>query len=144
MPSEIGRDFCEKIVKSYSRNGLARPVYVIHEHHAKRLHWDLRLEIDDTLKSWALPKSPPEAEGERRLAVQVDDHPIEYALFEGEIPAGNYGAGRVRIWDSGTFEIIDRKEKKIIVNLNGERLKGRYCLLHFKPSEKSWLFFKLK
>ena len=144
MSSEISQSFCEQIVKKYDKNELARPVYVIQEHHAKRLHWDLRFEIGNTLKSWALPKSPPEKEGEKRLAVQVDDHPIQYALFEGEIPAGNYGAGQVTIWDKGTFEILEREAKKLVVDIKGDKLKGRYCLLHFKPQEKNWLFFKLK
>jgi len=117
---------------------------VIQEHHAKRLHWDLRFEIDDTLKSWALPKIPPQKEGEKRLAVAVDDHPIEYALFEGEIPVGNYGAGQVTIWDTGTFEILEKDAKKLVIDIKGDKLQGKYCLLHFKPQEKNWLFFKLK
>lgn len=144
MSNEISQSFCEQIIKSYDKKDLARPVYVIQEHHAKKLHWDLRFEVDDTLKSWALPKIPPQKEGERRLAVAVDDHPIEYALFEGVIPAGNYGAGQVKIWDRGTFEIIEKEGKKLLINIKGEKLKGRYCLLHFKPQEKNWLFFKLK
>ncbi len=141
---EISASFCEQIIKKYDKNNLARPVYVIQEHHAKRLHWDLRFEIDEVLKSWALPKIPPQKEGEKRLAVAVDDHPMEYALFEGEIPAGNYGAGQVTIWDRGTFEILEREGKKLVVDIKGDKLKGRYCLLHFKPQEKNWLFFKLK
>lgn len=102
---EIDPGFCDSIVKQYDKNKLLRPVYVIQEHHATRLHWDLRFEIDNTLKSWALPKIPPIKIGEKRLAVSVPDHPIEYALFEGKIPEGNYGAGKVTLWDSGTFEI---------------------------------------
>lgn len=141
---EMSAGFCEQIIKKYDKKELARPVYVIQEHHASRLHWDLRFEIDNTLKSWALPKAPPEKEGEKRLAVQVEDHPIEYALFEGEIPSGNYGAGQVTIWDRGTFEIIEREAKKLVVDIKGDKLKGRYCLLHFKPQQKNWLFFKLK
>src|SRR2546426_3127236 len=109
---EISASFCEQIIKKYNKKELARPVYVIQEHHAKRLHWDLRFEIDNTLKSWALPKIPPQKDGEKRLAIAVDDHPIEYALFEGEIPAENYGAGHVTIWDKGTFEILERGAKK--------------------------------
>src|SRR5574337_1483635 len=144
MSSEPSQDFCEKIVKSYDKDKLARPVYVIQEHHAKRLHWDLRFEIDGTLKSWALPKIPPQIEGEKRLAVQVDDHPVGYALFEGIIPSGNYGAGQVTIWDRGTFEVLERNPKKIVVDIKGDKLRGRYCLLHFKPNEKNWLFFKMK
>jgi len=144
MSNEISQSFCEQIIKQFDEKDLKRPVYVIQEHHAKRLHWDLRLEVDGTLKSWALPKIPPQKEGEKRLAVAVDDHPIEYALFEGEIPEGNYGAGHVTIWDKGTFEILEREAKKLVVNIKGEKLKGRYCLLHFKSPEKNWLFFKVK
>lgn len=142
--NDINEDFCEKVVRKYEGKDLKRPVYVIQEHHAKRLHWDLRFEINDTLQSWALPKIPPQKEGERRLAVAVDDHSIEYALFEGEIPQGNYGAGQVKIWDKGTFEILEKDDKKIVVDIKGDKLQGKYCLLHFKPQEKNWLFFKIK
>ena len=141
---EINEDFCNHVVKQHRKGGLVRPVYVIQEHHASRLHWDFRLEIDGTLKSWALPKGAPEQSGERRLAVQVPDHPIECAAFEGTIPEGNYGAGKVMIWDIGTFELESRKPDKIVVNVKGKKLKGRYCLLHFRPKEKNWLFFKIK
>lgn len=144
MSEEISTSFCEEVVKKYDKKRLARPVYVIQEHHAKRLHWDLRFEFDNVLKSWAVPKTPPQKEGEKRLAVEVDDHPIEYALFEGEIPEGNYGAGLVKIWDRGTFEVIEKEPKKLVLIINGKKLYGKYCLLHFKPNEKSWLFFKLK
>lgn len=144
MSQEISASFCEGIVKKYDKKSLARPVYVIQEHHAKRLHWDLRFELDDVLKSWALPKPPPEKPGEKRLAISVDDHPLEYALFEGEIPSGNYGAGQVKIWDSGTFDLKESSKKKMILEIKGKKLKGNYCLLHFRPAEKNWLFFKLK
>ncbi|MFM7796796.1 MAG: DNA polymerase ligase N-terminal domain-containing protein, partial [Candidatus Nitrosotenuis sp.] len=89
-------------------------------------------------------KTPPQKIGEKRLAVSVPDHPIEYALFEGEIPQENYGAGKVSIWDKGTFEILEKGKKKLVLNINGNKLNGKYCLLHFKPEEKNWLFFKLK
>ena len=144
MSEEISASFCQNVVKKYNKNDLTRPVYVIQEHHATRLHWDLRFEENNVLKSWALPKQPPEKVGEKRLAVSVPDHPIEYALFEGEIPKGNYGAGKVKIWDRGTFETIESGKKKMIVNIKGKKLKGKYCLLHFKSKEKSWLFFKMK
>ncbi len=144
MSEEVSPSFCEQIIEKYNKKDLTRPVYVIQEHHATRLHWDLRFEIDETLKSWALPKNPPQKEGEKRLAVSVPDHPIEYALFEGVIPEGNYGAGEVKIWDKGTFELESKNPKKLIVNIKGKKLKGRYCLLHFKPKEKNWLFFKIK
>ena len=144
MLNEISESFSQEIVKQYDKSNLQRPIYVIQEHHATHLHWDLRFEEDNVLKSWALPKNPPETEGEKRLAVSVPDNPIEYALFEGEIPKGNYGAGKVIIWDKGTFEIEEKTPKKWIVNIRGKKLQGRYCLLHFKPKEKNWLFFKLK
>ena len=144
MEDEPSVSFCKEIVQKYDHGQLERPVYVIQEHHASRLHWDLRFEMDQTLKSWALPKEPPQKIGERRLAVLVDDHPIGYALFEGEIPKGNYGAGKVRVWDKGTFEIVENSKKKLVVNIHGFRLKGKYCLIHFEPEGKNWLFFKMK
>lgn len=118
-------------------------IYVIQKHAATHLHYDLRLEMDGVLKSWAIPKEPPTIPGVRRLAVQVEDHPIEYANFEGAIPEGEYGAGTVEIWDKGTYRMINRKEDKLIVEINGNKLKGVYILLRFKD-EKNWLFFKKK
>jgi DNA ligase D-like protein (predicted 3'-phosphoesterase) len=119
--------------------------YVIHEHFAKNHHFDLRLEKNGVLKSWAIPKEPPIKEGEKRLAVQVDDHELLYDNFEGLIPKGMYGAGKVKIWDKGTYEIENFDEKKkIVFVIKGKKLKGKYCLLHFKPKEKNWLFFKVK
>jgi DNA ligase D-like protein (predicted 3'-phosphoesterase) len=143
VQEEISKDFCEQVVEKYARHNLKRPIYVIQEHDATRLHWDLRFEINGTLKSSALPKGVPKG-NEKRLAVQVDDHPIEYAAFEGRIPEGGYGAGEVKIFDKGTFKLESyEEEKKIVVNILGNKLKGRYCLLHFKPNEKNWLFFKV-
>ncbi len=144
MEDEPSASFCKEIVKKYDNSQLERPVYVIQEHHASRLHWDLRFEMDGTLKSWALPKEPPQKIGEKRLAVSVDDHPIEYAIFEGEIPKGNYGAGKVKTWDMGTFDIIEKSKKKLVVDIHGSRLQGKYCLLHFKPEGNNWLFFRMK
>ncbi len=144
MEDEPSESFCQDVVKNHDSSTLERPVYVIQEHHASKLHWDLRFEMDNTLKSWALPKEPPQKIGEKRLAISVDDHPIGYAMFEGTIPDGNYGAGQVRIWDKGTFEIVENNIRKIIVNIHGSRIQGKYCLVHFEPEEKNWLFFKLK
>jgi DNA ligase D-like protein (predicted 3'-phosphoesterase) len=118
-------------------------IYVIQKHAATRLHFDLRLEMDGVLKSWAIPKEPSTLPDVKRLAVQVEDHPVEYASFEGTIPEGEYGAGRVEIWDRGTFKLIDRKENKLIVEINGAKLSGAYVLVRFKD-EKNWLFFKKK
>lgn len=122
------------------------PLYVIQKHAARRLHYDLRLEMGGVLKSWAIPKEPPTVPGIRRLAVQVEDHPIDYASFEGVIPEGQYGAGTVEIWDSGNFEPIEVEENKIVLSINGKRLKGKFCLVRtkFQGSDKNWLFFKIK
>ena len=122
------------------------PLYVIQKHAAKRLHYDLRLEMGGVLKSWAIPKEPPTVPGIKRLAVQVEDHPIDYATFEGVIPEDQYGAGTVEIWDSGNFEPIEIEENKIVLSINGKRLKGKFCLVRtkFQENDKNWLFFKIK
>jgi DNA ligase D-like protein (predicted 3'-phosphoesterase) len=99
--------------------------------------------MDGVLKSWAIPKEPPIDPGVKRLAVQVEDHPLSYAGFEGIIPEGEYGAGTVEIWDSGTYTIIEEKEDKLIVEINGEKLAGAYVLIRLKD-KKNWLFFKKK
>ena len=120
-------------------------IFVIHKHFARNLHFDLRLEMDGVLKSWAVPKEPPTIKGIKRLAIQVEDHPLNYADFEGEIPKGNYGAGKVEIWDAGTYELDDLKRDKIEFELHGKKLKGKYVLVktkYGKQKEKSWLFFK--
>ncbi len=118
-------------------------IYVIQKHAATHLHYDLRLEMDGVLKSWAVPKTPPTKSGVRRLAVEVEDHPVEYASFEGTIPEGQYGAGTVEIWDRGTFTLLERKEDKLTVDIHGQKIKGIYYLVRFKD-RKNWLFFKKK
>ncbi|MEM3699580.1 MAG: DNA polymerase ligase N-terminal domain-containing protein [Candidatus Bathyarchaeia archaeon] len=120
-----------------------KKIYVIQKHAATHLHYDLRLEMNGVLKSWAIPKEPPTTPGVRRLAVEVEDHPIEYANFEGIIPEGEYGAGAVEIWDRGTYRLLERKEGKLIVEIDGNRLSGVYVLMRFKD-KKNWLFFKKK
>ncbi|MDD2777335.1 MAG: DNA polymerase ligase N-terminal domain-containing protein [Methanocellales archaeon] len=117
-------------------------IYVIQKHDATHLHYDMRLEINGVLKSWAIPKTPPTEKGIKRLAVQTEDHPIEYANFEGIIPEGSYGAGSVEIWDKGTFEIEEREKDKLVIHIYGRKLEGRYCLVQLKGQEKNWLFFK--
>jgi DNA ligase D-like protein (predicted 3'-phosphoesterase) len=116
--------------------------FVVHEHHARRLHYDLRLERGGVLKSWAVPKGPPEGK-EKRLAVETEDHPLEYGSFEGTIPEGQYGAGIVKIWDRGVYEPIVWERDKIELVMIGERLRGRYVLVRLKKAkEGEWLFFK--
>jgi len=119
-------------------------IYVIQEHHARALHFDLRLEKDGVLKSWAVPKGIPEGD-EKHLAVEVEDHPFEYGSFEGTIPKGQYGAGTVKIWDKGYYEPKLWEKDKIEVTLNGQRLNGRYILVRLKKAEdKDWLLLKGK
>jgi bifunctional non-homologous end joining protein LigD len=120
-------------------------IFVIQEHHARRLHYDLRLEKGGVLKSWAVPKGVPESALQRRLAVETEDHPIEYADFEGSIPEGQYGAGTVKIWDKGHYEAKFWDADKIEFALNGQRLKGRYVLVRLKRAgDKDWLLLKGK
>jgi DNA ligase D-like protein (predicted ligase)/DNA ligase D-like protein (predicted 3'-phosphoesterase) len=121
-------------------------IFVIQEHNARRLHYDLRLENEGVLKSWAVPKGIPQDTKERRLAVETEDHPYEYASFEGEIPKGQYGAGTVKIWDKGHYKPKVWEKDKIEFTLDGERLKGRYILIRLKKAEdaKDWLLLKGK
>ncbi len=116
--------------------------FVVQRHDASRLHWDFRLEMDGMLKSWAVPKKPPTMPGLRRLAVAVDDHNLDYIDFEGIIPEGKYGAGTVEIWDKGNFELESRKPEKLVFELRGEKMKGRYTLVHFTEKAENWLLFK--
>jgi DNA ligase D-like protein (predicted 3'-phosphoesterase) len=116
------------------------PRFVVHKHSARALHYDLRLELDGTLKSWAVPKGPPETPGVKRLAVAVDDHALDYIDFEGTIPEGQYGAGEVEIWDTGAFDLTKRTETTISVIFHGKRLEGNYGLVRTK--DNNWLLFK--
>lgn len=119
--------------------------YVIQKHAASRLHWDLRLEEDGVLKSWAVPKEPPSEKGTKRLAIEVEDHTLAYADFEGVIPEGEYGAGTVEIWDAGTYIPVETTPAARIFEIRGRKLSGTYALIRIKgkkPGEKPWLFFK--
>lgn len=116
--------------------------FVIQKHQATHLHYDFRLEMDGVLKSWAIPKDPPTKSGVKRLAVQVEDHALDYINFEGTIPEGMYGAGTVEIWDKGTYILKTRKENKIEFILQGSKLEGTYLLIRFR--NKNWLFFRKK
>ena len=119
--------------------------FVIHKHFASHLHWELRLEMGGVLKSWAVTKEPSTKKGIKRLAIQVEDHSLNYADFEGEIPEGNYGAGKVEIWDNGTYELEEIKKDKIIFDLHGKKLKGKYVLVktNYGKNKNSWLFFSI-
>ena len=122
-----------------------KPIFVVQRHDARRLHYDFRLERDGVLLSWAVPKGVPLEPGARSLAVHVEDHPLEYAKFHGEIPAGQYGAGSVEIWDNGTYELVEEKRNgQLKVRLHGKRLEGMWTLVpaHLDGKEQNWLLIK--
>ncbi len=115
--------------------------YVVQEHHARSMHWDLRLEHEGTLASWAVPKGIPPDPERNHLAVRTEDHPLEYLDFHGEIPAGEYGAGTMKIWDRGTYELHKWRESEVMVTFHGERLEGRYVL--FRTGGKNWMIHRM-
>ena len=130
--------------------------FVVQRHHASHLHYDFRLELDGTLKSWAVPKGPSMDPADKRLAMMVEDHPLDYATFEGDIPEGNYGAGHVDVWDHGTYEPVNEDGEVITpgefaahlhacsikFRMMGKKLKGDFALVHMKKDEKTWLLIK--
>ena len=150
------RDFSKTSEPDTSFKGTSKNMFVIQEHQASNHHFDFRLQLDDVLKSWAVPKGPSTDPGEKRLAQPTEDHPVDYADFEGSIPEGEYGAGTVIIWDKGKYKNI-RAEKdndgasmkesyedgKIEVWLEGEKLKGGYALVKMKGKEQ-WMLIKMK
>jgi bifunctional non-homologous end joining protein LigD len=122
------------------RRRAKRLLFVVQQHHARRLHWDFRLELDGVLKSWAVTREPSPVPGERRLAVQVEDHPVAYASFHGDIPSGHYGAGHVDIWDRGVWTPVGDpraglRDGHLDLELEGERLRGRFVLVRMKKRE---------
>lgn len=132
------------------------PAFVVQRHHASHLHYDFRLELGGTLKSWAVPKGPSLNPADKRLAMMVEDHPLDYASFEGTIPEGNYGAGQVTIWDAGTYEPLDDdgqpvtekqlrsmlRKGSIKFRMKGKKLKGEFALVKMKADENAWLLIK--
>jgi bifunctional non-homologous end joining protein LigD len=121
------------------------PSFVVHEHHARTRHFDLRLEHEGVLASWAVPKGLPEKPGAKHLAIRTEDHAMEYLEFEGTIPEGEYGAGAVTVWDRGTYEPLKWEENRIEVILHGRRLQGKYVLVRFRRAgEGQWLVLKAK
>jgi bifunctional non-homologous end joining protein LigD len=134
----------EPLERGRKRKG-GDPIFVVQRHSARRLHYDLRLERDGVLLSWALPRGVPLRAGERALAVHVEDHPLEYADFEGEIPAGQYGAGYVELWDRGTYELVrERPDGTLTVLLHGRKLQGEWALVpaHLDGEERNWLIVR--
>ncbi|MFQ6230125.1 ATP-dependent DNA ligase [Nocardia sp. NPDC002869] len=116
--------------------------FVVHEHHARRLHWDVRLEREGVLVSWAVPKGPPDSPRQNRLAVHTEDHPLEYLDFHGTIPSGEYGAGEMSVWDTGTYRAEKWRDDEVIVELRGTRLNGRYALIRTEGDQ--WLMHLMK
>ena len=137
------------------RKPTKRPIFVVQEHRSRALHYDFRIEIDGVLKSWAVPKGPSLNPSVKRLAVPTEDHPYEYAKFEGVIPKGHYGAGPVMVWDKGTFKNIKEKDGKTVplkkcfkdgiieIFLRGKKLKGAFALIKTKMGN-NWLLIKMK
>ena len=115
--------------------------FVVQEHHARRLHWDLRLERNGVLVSWALPRGFPDAPDENRLAVHTEDHPLEYLTFEGDIPAGEYGGGKMTVWDAGTYDAEKFTEDKVVLRFDGKRVQGRYAL--FQTRDRDWMIHRM-
>ena len=145
---EASGGFCREIERTFKGKIPVggHPLYMVHDHYSRSHHHDLRLEFDGALKSWAIPKLIDQKNlSARKLAVQTEDHPLAYGYWEGEIPEGSYGAGKSLIWDSGTFEVVDfKKDKKLIFKIKGKKLNGTFVLIHFRPQERSWLFFRKK
>jgi len=145
--------------KGKTKKSKDKPIFVIQRHAASRLHYDFRLEMEGVLKSWAVPKGPSLDPKDKRLAMMVEDHPYDYKDFEGNIPEGNYGAGQVEVWDSGTYEPLEENtklsdEKELLKELHagslkfilhGKKLKGEFALVKMKNTDdNSWLLIKHK
>jgi bifunctional non-homologous end joining protein LigD len=121
------------------------PVFVIQKHFARTLHYDFRLEKNGVLKSWAVPKGLPLKPDIKRLAIETEDHDLDYAGWEGTIPKGSYGAEKVEVWDQGEYEVEEWLEDRIVFKLHGKQANGRYCMGKFeKAGEKIWLLFALR
>jgi bifunctional non-homologous end joining protein LigD len=142
---ERKRDFGKTAEPSPKRRRRKKggPRFVVQEHSARRLHWDLRLEHDGVAASWAIPNGIPEDPAENRKAVRTEDHPLEYLDWEGEIPQGEYGAGTMRIWDRGAYELEKWEPGKVMVAFAGERLQGRYVLFRAGEDEKDWMIHRI-
>ncbi|TXT57070.1 MAG: DNA ligase D, 3'-phosphoesterase domain protein [Promethearchaeota archaeon] len=148
------RDFGKTQEPEGRQKSTGKNIFVVQKHKATRLHYDLRLEMNGILKSWAVPKGPSLNPKDKRLAIETEDHPIEYATFEGTIPENNYGAGTVIIWDKGIYKNTNIKEEKlvsleksyeqghIIIELLGDKLQGEFALIKMKGQKNKWLLIK--
>ncbi len=137
---QVKRDFKKTPEPRGEKEAGEKSRFVVQKHQASHLHYDFRLEMDGVLKSWAVPKGMPVEPGVRRLAVQVEDHPVDYIDFAGRIPEGEYGAGTVEIWDKGEFELDRNTPDQLEITLAGKRLSGGYVLIH--TDGKNWLAIK--
>src|SRR5215203_2243135 len=142
---ERKRDFGKTAEPAPKRRGKKSRAlrFVVQEHSARRLHWDLRLEHEGVAASWAIPNGIPQAPEENRKAVHTEDHPLEYLEWEGEIPKGEYGGGTMTIWDCGTYELEKWEQGKVVVDFSGERLQGRYALFRAGKDEKDWMIHRI-
>ena len=138
------RNFAVTPEPTGEEGGTGEGRFVVQKHDATHLHYDFRLEMDGVLRSWAVPKGPPRIPGLRRLAVQVEDHPVDYIDFEGIIPEGQYGAGTVRIWDRGTYTLEKSRPDELKFMLHGGKLHGHYALVQMGNRPQDWLLIKLK
>lgn len=136
------RDFTKTAEPQWRTDSEGRHRFVVQKHQARNLHYDFRLEMGGVLRSWAVPKGPPLEPGIRRLAIQVEDHPVDYIDFAGEIPQGEYGAGSVEIWDKGEFDLEKESGNILEFSLRGNKLSGSYALIH--TDDKNWLFIRRK
>ena len=136
------RDFARTPEPRGEQQSDVKSRFVVQKHQARNLHYDFRLEMDGVLKSWAVPKGMPLEPGIRRLAVQVEDHPVEYIDFDGKISQGEYGAGTVEIWDRGEFKLDWKEPDQLGITLTGEKLSGSYVLI--RTGDKNWLVIKRK
>lgn len=151
------RDFKKTSEPKGENKSIGGDTFVIQKHNASHLHYDLRLEVNGVLKSWAVPKGVPRSYDQKHLAIETEDHPIEYAKFEGTIPKGEYGGGTVKIWDSGKYEHIispNKPQKTMLAalkdgslkfKLNGNKYKGTYAMVRFKQenNKNQWLIYRV-
>jgi len=137
---QVKRDFKKTPEPRGEKKAGEKSRFVVQKHQASHLHYDFRLEMDGVLKSWAVPKGMPVEPGVRRLAVQVEDHPVDYIDFAGRIPEGEYGAGTVEIWDKGEYKLDRKTPDQLEITLAGKRLSGGYVLIH--TDGKNWLVIK--
>jgi len=136
------RDFTKTTEPRWRTSHEERHRFVVQKHQARNMHYDFRLELGGVLRSWAVPKGPPLKPGIRRLAIQVEDHPVDYVDFAGVIPQGEYGAGSVEIWDKGEFDLEKESTDILEFSLRGKKLSGSYALIH--TDDRNWLFIRRK